>query len=336
MTTEEVVKATPENNKNKVHCAHKEMVEISAIREHPKNPNHHDREQIEILANVIKSTGWRTPIGISKRSNYIIRGHGRFAAAKALGLTHVPVDYQEYENEAQELADLLADNKIADLGQIDYEGVSGVLKEIPPEQQLFTGFRDFEIAPLMMAEWIKPALAQMPESIFSYKFSVNEVQNEALRTAIKIIQSKTAKTLTDGECLLILANHYLGKTIVEEAKAEAEAPKSLAQDLPRSIKNSAPVPIVAPTVVVDTVGAPRTFLVERVTSCLWGDIDAHVIVSVDGFRGYTDDRAVIDSARSASEKKQYVRVKVEEREKTLWVTSLQLAPIAVEEKANVG
>lgn len=332
----EVSPVVPENNKTKVRCAHTKLVPITEIKEHPKNPNYHDREQIEILANVIKSTGWRTPIGVSKRSGFIIRGHGRFAAAKALGLQEVPVDFQDYETEAQELADLLADNKIADLGQVDYQGVSAVLKELPADQQLFSGFRDFEIAPLIAAEWVRPALAEMPDSIFSYKFSVNEVQNEALRTAIKIIQSKSAATLTDGECLLILANHYLGKTIVEESKVEA--PKKLSEDLPRSLNNAAPqgVASVVNSPLVNTVGAPRFILVERVTSVLWGDIDAHVIVSTDGFRGYTDNQAFIDLAKSASGKKQWVKVKVEQKGKDLWVTSLELAPAAAEEKVNVG
>lgn len=331
METQEAVKSSPENRRDKVFCSFTKMVAISEIKEHPRNPNHHDREQIEILANTIKATGWRAPIGVSSRSGFIIRGHGRFAAAKALGLTEVPVDYQAYDSESQELADLLADNKIADLGQIDYQGISSVLKDIPPDQQLFSGFRDFEIAPLIAAEWIKPALADMPESIFSYKFSVNEIQNEALRTAIKIIQSKTAKTLTDGECLLILANHYLGKTIVEEAKAEVV--NKISEDVPKKTVKENFIPTRAK--LVDTVGAPKIFLIDRVTSCLWGDIDAHVVVSVYGFRGYTDDQAIIDSARSACEKKQWVRVRIEEREKSFWIANLELAPVAAEEKSAV-
>lgn len=36
-----------------------------------------------------------------------------------MGAEYVPVDYQEYENEEQELADLLADNRIAELAEMD-------------------------------------------------------------------------------------------------------------------------------------------------------------------------------------------------------------------------
>lgn len=335
MTTEEISVPVSENKRDKVFCSFTKLVPISEIKEHPKNPNHHDREQIEILANVIKATGWRTPIGVSTRSGFIIRGHGRFAAAKALGLTQVPVDFQNYETESQELADLLADNKIADLGQIDFQGVSSILKDIPPDQQLFSGFRDFEIAPLLLAEWVKPALAEMPESIFSYKFSVNEVENAALRTAIKIIQSKNAATLTDGQCLEILANHYLGKTIKDE-QVESST-KKLSEDVPKkssTVTTSQKDTTVTTTQLIDTVGAPRTFRIERVTSTLWGDIDAHVIVSTDGGRYYTDDNAIIALARGAQEKKAEVKIKVDQKGKDLWVTSLELTAVEVEGKTN--
>lgn len=328
VAAQEVVKAVPENRRDKVFCSYTKLVPIGEVKEHPKNPNHHDREQIEILANAIKATGWRTPIGISKRSGFIIRGHGRFAAAKALGLTEVPVDFQDYDSESQELADLLADNKIADLGQIDYEGVSGVLKSLPQDQLAFTGFRDFEITPLLMAEWIKPALADMPKQLFTYKFSVNEQENEAVRSAIKIIQSKTTKTLTDGECLEIMANHYLGKVIKEEAQAEV-TPKRLSEDIPKNSTVVATPKIVAPTVLVNTVGSPRTFKIDRVAGTMWNDTEADVVKSVDGTRYYTNDSSLVALAREAKEKDLAIKVTVEMKEKDFWLTSLVIDSVGV-------
>lgn len=49
----------------------------------------------------------------------IVKGHGRLEAAKRLGRREAPVEFQDYESEAAELADLLADNKIAELASID-------------------------------------------------------------------------------------------------------------------------------------------------------------------------------------------------------------------------
>jgi DNA modification methylase len=67
------------------------------------------------------ANGFRSPIVLSKRSGFIVKGHGRLQAAILGGWKQVPVDIQEYENEAAEVADLEADNRIALLAEIDDE-----------------------------------------------------------------------------------------------------------------------------------------------------------------------------------------------------------------------
>ena len=103
----------------KVFCCYDKMVNITELAENPRNPNKHPEEQLKILAKVIKQNGWRAPITVSKLSGFIVKGHGRLQAAKLLGCEKVPVDYQEYENESLEYADLMADNRIAELSEID-------------------------------------------------------------------------------------------------------------------------------------------------------------------------------------------------------------------------
>lgn len=102
-----------------VRCAHRKMVPIELLKPHPKNPNVHPERQILLLAGLIKYHGWRAPITVSNQSGYILRGHARYVAAKALGLAEVPVDYQDYVSDVDELADLYADNKIAELSSLD-------------------------------------------------------------------------------------------------------------------------------------------------------------------------------------------------------------------------
>ena len=45
-------------------------------------------------------------------------------------MPEVPVDFQDYENEAAEYADLIADNKIAELAELDNESLKELLQEI--------------------------------------------------------------------------------------------------------------------------------------------------------------------------------------------------------------
>lgn len=103
-----------------VFCAHDEIVDIVKLVPNPKNPNQHPEDQIELLGRIIKATGWRQPITVSKRSGYIVKGHGRLQAAMAAGFTSVPVDFQNYANDAEEWADLVADNRLAELSDKGY------------------------------------------------------------------------------------------------------------------------------------------------------------------------------------------------------------------------
>ena len=112
-----------------VYCAHDAIVKISELRPNPQNPNKHPPEQIKKLGRVIRS-GWRQPITVSTRSGMIVKGHGRRMAAELEELDEAPVDYQDYESEAAELADLYADNYIAELAETDQELAASLLAGI--------------------------------------------------------------------------------------------------------------------------------------------------------------------------------------------------------------
>ena len=124
----------------KVHCAHDRMVNIRELVPNPRNPNTHPKEQIELLAEIIKKTGWRAPITVSTLSGMVVKGHGRLMAAELLGCEAVPVDFQDYENESLELADLMADNRISELSEIDHKKLLNLFEEFD------TGEVEFELS----------------------------------------------------------------------------------------------------------------------------------------------------------------------------------------------
>ena len=113
-----------------VYCAHDAVVPVSEMQPNPKNPNTHPEEQLKRLGAIIRGAGWRNPITVSTRSGLIVRGHGRLAAAQMEGLTEVPVDYQNYASDAEELADLVADNRIAELADPDMQKLAEIFEEI--------------------------------------------------------------------------------------------------------------------------------------------------------------------------------------------------------------
>lgn len=113
-----------------VFCAYDELVPIEKVIGNPKNPNHHPDNQIDLLAKIIEAQGWRAPITVSKRSGFIVKGHGRLQAALKIGTELVPIDYQDYANESEEYADLIADNRIAELAEINTTEIADLITEM--------------------------------------------------------------------------------------------------------------------------------------------------------------------------------------------------------------
>lgn len=113
-----------------VYAAHDKIVDIEKVVPNPRNPNQHSDSQIELLAKIIKAQGWRAPVTVSTRSGMIVRGHGRLAAARLLNLPKVPVDYQDYATEEEEYADLIADNRLAELADLDNRMLLDLIEEI--------------------------------------------------------------------------------------------------------------------------------------------------------------------------------------------------------------
>ena len=122
------------------------MVDIEALVLNPKNPNNHGEKQITMLAKILKFQGWRLPVIVSKRSGYVVAGHGRIAAAKLNGWTQIPVDDQDFESEAQEYAHLIADNKIAELAEHDDAMMIQDLKDMNFDLDFdLLGIKDFSL-----------------------------------------------------------------------------------------------------------------------------------------------------------------------------------------------
>jgi ParB/RepB/Spo0J family partition protein len=89
------------------------FVAIGALIPDPDNPRKHGRAQIKAIAKSIETFGFNAPILVDK-NNKIVAGHGRYEAAKLLGLDKVPIVLLSHLTETQARAYLLADNKLAD------------------------------------------------------------------------------------------------------------------------------------------------------------------------------------------------------------------------------
>lgn len=131
-----------------VHCKFDEMVQLIKLVDHPRNNNKHPQNQIDHLARLYEAHGIRNPIIVSKRSGYIVSGHGRKLAGIRAGLDEFPVVFQDFENEAREYAFMISDNAISLQAEFDLSLVHQTLKDLEPFDIDELGIHNFNFEPV--------------------------------------------------------------------------------------------------------------------------------------------------------------------------------------------
>lgn len=101
---------------------------INEIKPYEKNPRKND-EAIKYVAESIKKFGFKVPIVIDK-NGVIVAGHTRYKASKKLGLEEVPCIVADDLNEEQIKAFRLADNKVAEKSEWNFDLLDEELGDI--------------------------------------------------------------------------------------------------------------------------------------------------------------------------------------------------------------
>lgn len=121
-----------------------EQVNINSVIPYARNPRKNELA-VDKVASSIKEFGFRQPIVVDTE-NVIIAGHTRYLAAKKLNINTIPVHIAEGLTKQQVKAYRIADNRVSQESEWDYE----LLKlELPEIDGLFTGFDQEEIDELL-------------------------------------------------------------------------------------------------------------------------------------------------------------------------------------------
>ena len=138
------------------------MVKIDDIVPYENNPRH-NADAIEPVKESIRQFGFKVPMILDKE-NVIVTGHTRYEAAKALGMTEVPVIYAVDLSQEQVRAFRIADNKTADYSMWDNKKL---LEELEGLDDFFTGFNidDFKCGAEEMDESDNSILQENEEGV---------------------------------------------------------------------------------------------------------------------------------------------------------------------------
>lgn len=124
-----------------------EVWPIDRLVPYEGNAKTHPDDQVDRIARSIETFGFCSPILVAGEG--IVAGHGRLLAARQLGMTELPVVLLDHLTEEQRTAYLLADNRLAELGEWDVAALERELASIPDVDLEAIGFSPSELEDLI-------------------------------------------------------------------------------------------------------------------------------------------------------------------------------------------
>lgn len=149
-----------------VHCLHSKIVPAAELKLFPGNFKKHKARQLQRYEKVITGNGWRRAVVVSTLSGLVTKGNGAVQLAQSKGW-HVPVEFQDYKSRAEELRDLVADNKLGELAEDDDEALRKLLSELKEDEIELTAVSTEELEALIRD-------ADVPEGEFPITSKLNE------------------------------------------------------------------------------------------------------------------------------------------------------------------
>lgn len=116
---------------------------LGEVRPYEKNPRKND-EAVKYVAESIKQFGFKVPIVIDN-DGVIVAGHTRWKAAKKLGLKTVPCIVARDLTDEQIKAFRLADNKVAEKAEWDFDLLSSELDDLFDFDMTVFGFEEMSL-----------------------------------------------------------------------------------------------------------------------------------------------------------------------------------------------
>lgn len=164
---------------------------LNELKPYEKNPRKND-EAVKYVSESIKEFGFKVPIIVDK-NNVIVAGHTRYKAAKNLGMDTVPCIVADDLTDEQIKAFRLADNKVAEKADWDFNVLSAELEDLFDFDMGLFGFDDDAISGDDFGDEFSLADGEKPE-ICQLTFTLHEKQKELIEYAISLVGSDIEET----------------------------------------------------------------------------------------------------------------------------------------------
>jgi hypothetical protein len=186
-----------------VHCKFDRIAPASELKLYPGNYKKHPPKQLDRMLAVIQGTpqkpgnGYRRAAVVSALSGFVTKGNGLVQMAQRSGL-EVPIEIQQYRNRAEEIRDLVADNKLAALAVDDDDALRKLLSELDADDVQLAAVSGDELEALLrdadIPEGEFPITAKLGESYdYVLIFTTNSTEYAFLQNLVGIRPERSYK-----------------------------------------------------------------------------------------------------------------------------------------------
>jgi ParB-like chromosome segregation protein Spo0J len=164
-----------------------EVVPITAVRPHPKNPRQGD---VAAIRESLDANGWFGAVLAQKSTGFILAGNHRYRAACQRGAETIPVLWIDCDDQTA-LRVLLADNRTSDLADYDEAWLSELLSGLREGAAGLagTGFDDASLGELLQSLEsnleAEPAGDQREELVERYQILIECASDEEQRNLLE-------------------------------------------------------------------------------------------------------------------------------------------------------
>lgn len=190
-------------------------VHVDDVEPDPQNARLHSKRNLEAVRGSLTSFRQQTPIVVD--ADGVVRaGNGTLAVVKALGLSWVAASRSSLRG-PEAAAYGIADNRASELSQWDHESLAKLIGAMDDGLAAMTGFADFELGPLLEAEWRgKPGGgpsaddgAKDPRAKVTRKVAATAAEWRAIDEVVADVKERTGEP-DDLAALARVSEVYLG------------------------------------------------------------------------------------------------------------------------------
>lgn len=173
---------------------------LKDLKPYEKNPRKND-EAVKYVKESIKQFGFKVPIVVDK--NYVIvAGHTRYKASKELGLTKVPCIIADDLTEEQVKAFRLADNKVSEKAEWDFDLLNDELTDILDIDMDLLGFEDLDFDNEEQKEIVEDDIPETPKEAITKYGDIWKLGEHRLMCGNSLNQSDIDELLNGVSCEL--------------------------------------------------------------------------------------------------------------------------------------